>query len=255
MAGRLDQKVVVITGTGGGQGRAAASLFAAEGAVVIGCDLKADEAAETVRLVRAAGGTMSSTAPLDLSDAVEVQAWIDAAVDEHGRIDVLYNNASAPKFQLVENMRDEDWHFTLRNELDLVFWAVRAAWPHFRAQGGGVILNTASVQGTNAQPTRWGGVAHGTTKHGVIGMTRQLAHEGGAYGIRVNSISPGFILTPATEPMKEVPGHLDEWLDHQVIKRIGMPEDVARAALFLASDDAAFITGQNLIVDGGYTIV
>jgi meso-butanediol dehydrogenase / (S,S)-butanediol dehydrogenase / diacetyl reductase len=255
VSGRLADKVALITGTAGGQGREAALLFASEGATIVGCDVKAAAAQETVELVAAAGGQMSSRAPLDLTSSAAVTDWIDASVADHGRIDILYNNASAPKFECVEAMTDDAWHFTLRNELDLVFWACRAAWPHFRRFGGGVILNTASVQGLNAQPTRWGGVAHGSTKHGVIGMTRQLACEGGPHNIRVNAISPGFILTPATEPMLAVEGHLDEWLGHQVIKRPGLPEDVARAALFLVSDEAGFITGQNLVIDGGYTIV
>lgn len=253
--GKLRGKIAAITGTGGGQGRAAALLFAQEGATIVGCDLKVEGAHETAELVRAAGGTMTSTAPVDLGDAEQVSAWIEAAVAAHGRLDILYNNASAPKFEYIEDMSLEDWRFTLRNELDLVFYACRAAWPHLRGGGGGAILNTASVQGISAMPERWGGLAHGTTKHGVIGMTRQLALEGGPHGIRVNSISPGFIMTPATEPMRGVPGHLDAWLEHQVIKRLGEPEDIARAALFLASDDASFITGQNLVIDGGYTIV
>jgi NAD(P)-dependent dehydrogenase (short-subunit alcohol dehydrogenase family) len=255
MSTRLADKVALITGTAGGQGRAAALLFASEGATIVGCDVKDAEAQETVELVTAAGGQMTSRAPLDLADSAAVTHWIDTSVEKHGRIDILYNNASAPRFEYVEAMTDEAWHFTLRNELDLVFWACRAAWPHFRRAGGGVILNTASVQGLNAQPTRWGGVAHGSTKHGVIGMTRQLAFEGGPHNIRVNAISPGFILTPATAPMRAVEGHIEEWIAHQVIKRAGLPEDVASAALFLVSDDAAFITGHNLVIDGGYTVV
>lgn len=256
-SGRLSGKVALITGTGGGQGRAAALLFAQEGATVVGCDLKLDGARETVELVRAAGGAMTSTEPLDLGDPEQVNAWIDDAAARHGgRIDILYNNASAPKFAYIEDMADDEWRFTLRNELDLVFYACRAAWPHLkRAGNGAAIVNTASVQGMSAMPERWGGLAHGTTKHGVIGMTRQLALEGGPHGIRANAISPGFILTPATEPMRDVPGHLEAWLEHQVLRRHGEAEDIARAALFLASDDASFITGQNLVVDGGYTLV
>ena len=255
MSGRLDGRVAVITGTGGGQGRAAALLFAQEGAVVVGCDVKSDGAEETVQLVREAGGTMTSTHPIDLADRAQVDAWIAGAVAEHGRIDVLYNNAARAVFGSIADMPVETWHEAIRNELDLVFHVTQAVWPHLVAAGGGAIVNTASMQGVNAIRAASGGFAHAATKHGVIGMTRELASEGGPVGIRVNSVSPGLILTPATQDITQVPGAVEAFLDHQVIKRPGAPEDVARAALFLVSDDASFITGENLVVDGGYTVV
>jgi meso-butanediol dehydrogenase/(S,S)-butanediol dehydrogenase/diacetyl reductase len=254
IGGRLDGKVAVITGTGGGQGRAAALLFSAEGATVVGCDLKADGAEQTAAMVRAAGGTMTSTHPLDLGDPAAVRGWIGEAATVHGGIDILYNNASAQRFTPVDAMTDEEWHFTVRNELDLVFYACRTAWPHLAARGTSAIINTASVQGINALAGASGGFAHAATKHGLIGMTRELAAEGGPVGIRVNAISPGFILTPVTEWLTSVPGAIDGFLDHQIIKRPGQAEDIAQAALFLASDAAAFITGENLVVDGGLTI-
>jgi meso-butanediol dehydrogenase/(S,S)-butanediol dehydrogenase/diacetyl reductase len=255
MAGRLAGKTAVITGTGGGQGRAAALLFADEGAIVVGCDMNAAGAQETLELVRDKGGTMTSAHPLDLADRDAVHAWIAQAAREQGGIDILYNNASAPKFAPVESMSPEDWHSTLRNELDVVFHVTQAAWPHLVARGGGAIVNIASMQGINAIRPAHGGFAHATTKHGIIGMTRELAWEGGPHGIRVNAISPGLIMTPATAPMTEVPGVVEAFLDHQIIKRTGRPEDIARAALFLVSDEASFITGENLVVDGGYTAV
>jgi meso-butanediol dehydrogenase / (S,S)-butanediol dehydrogenase / diacetyl reductase len=255
MAGRLAGKVAVITGTGGGQGRAAALLFAAEGATVVGCDLKVDGAEETVQLVRAAGGTMTSTHPLDLGDPAAVKVWIDATAGEHGGIDILYNNASSQKFASVADMSDDDWRFTVRNELDLVFYACRAAWPHLADRGSAAIINTASIQGINSMARcAPGGFAHAATKHGVIGMTRELAGEGGPLGIRVNSVSPGFILTPVTQWLTDVPGAIEGFIDHQFIKRTGQAEDIAKAALFLASDDASFITGENLVIDGGFTV-
>ena len=255
MPGRLDGKIAVITGTGGGQGRAAALLFAQEGAVVVGCDMKPDGAEETVELVRAAGGSMTSTHPIDLADRAAVDAWIGGAVAEHGRIDVLYNNAARAVFGSITEMSEETWHEAFRNELDLVFHVTQAVWPHMVASGGGAILNTASMQGINAIRAAYGGFAHAATKHGVIGMTRELANEGGPVGIRVNAVSPGLIITPATANITEMAGAVEGFLDHQIIKRAGEPEDVARAALFLVSDDASFITGENLVVDGGYTVV
>lgn len=255
MSGRLAGKVAFITGTGGGQGRVAASLFAAAGAAIIGCDVKVEGSEETVELVRRAGGTIDASAPVDLGDPDQVRAWIDAAAARHGGFDILYNNASAPQFASVAAMSDEQWHSTIRNELDLVFYACRAAWPHLIARGGGVIVNVASMQGINAIRFAPGGFAHAATKHGVIGLTRELANEGGPHGIRVNAVSPGLIRTPATEPMFEMPGVVESFLAHQIIQRTGEPEDVVRAALFLASDEASFITGENLVVDGGYSVV
>ncbi|MEV5354888.1 SDR family oxidoreductase [Streptomyces sp. NPDC052693] len=255
MIKRLQGKVAVITGTGGGQGRAAALLFAQEGAVVVGADIKTGGAEETVRLVREAGGTMTSTHPLDLTDRTAVDAWIAGAVEEHGRIDILYNNAAKAEFGSIAEMPVTTWHTALRNELDTVFHVTQAVWSHMVAAGGGAILNTASMQGINSIRSGPGGFAHAATKHGVIGMTRELANEGRPVGIRVNAVSPGLILTPATENIKDMPGAVEGFLDHQIIKRPGTAEDIARAALFLVCDDSSFITGENLVVDGGYTVV
>lgn len=255
MTRKLDGKVVLISGTGGGQGRAAARLFAEHGATVVGGDLKVEGAEETARMVEAAGGRMTSEQPIDFGDPDAVTSWVDNAARDHGGIDILYNNASAPQFVPLTEMTNEQWASNVRNELDVVFFACRAAWPHLARREQSVIVNIASMQGVNAVTAVQGGFAHAASKHGVIGLTRELAHDGGPLGIRVNAISPGLILTPATQPMTEVPGLVDKFLDHQIVKRLGEPEDVAKAALFLASDDAAFITGENLLVDGGYTVV
>lgn len=250
--GKLAGKVALITGTGGGQGRSAAVLFAQEGATVVGCDVKVEGAEATAAMVEAAGGTMISTSPLDLGDRVQVDSWVDDAAVVCGRIDILYNNASATKLVPLVDMTDDEWHFTIRNELDLMFYASRRAWPHLIAAGGGAVINTASMCGISAIRPATGSFAHAATKHGVIGMTRELANEGGPHGIRVNSISPGFIRTPATGFLEET-GFLDAFVAHQMLRRVGTPDDIARAALFLASEDAAFITAENLVVDGGYT--
>ncbi|HET6509039.1 MAG TPA: SDR family NAD(P)-dependent oxidoreductase [Baekduia sp.] len=255
MSGRLEGKTAIITGTGGGQGREAALLFAAEGARIIGCDLKADGAEETVAMVRERGGTMHSTHPLDLGDRDAVRAWVEETVRDHGPLDILYNNASAPRFGSIGDLSAEDWSTSLRNELDVVFHVTQAVWPHLVARGGGSIVNIASMQGINAITSAPGGFVHAAAKHGVIGMTRELALEGGPHGIRVNAISPGLIISPATEAMTEAEGLVEAFLAHQIVKRAGLPQDIAKAALFLVSDDAAFITGENLVVDGGYTVV
>lgn len=255
MNGRLAGKVTVITGTAGGQGRAAALLFAAEGAVVVGTDVNAEGAAETVELVRAAGGVMDSTHPLDLNDEDGVRVWLDAAAERHGGIDVVYNNAGATRFSPISETSYADWSFTLRNELDIVFLVTKHAWRHLIARGGGSVLLVGSTAGITGSLTNTR-IAHTATKGGVVAMTRQLAAEGAAHKIRANCISPGMIRTPATEgdlladdhPMRTIAAAIP-------LGRIGAPEEVARCALFLASDEASYVTGANLVVDGGWSAV
>lgn len=254
MAGRLEGKVALITGTGGGQGRAAALLFAKEGARVVGCDLKVDGAQETVEMVKAAGGEMVSSQPVDLGDGDQVKKWIDFAIQLYGKFDILYNNASAPKFAPIEQMTPEDWHFTIRNELDLVYWACHYAWPHLKASGNGVIINTASVAGMIGLAGEIiGNFAHAATKGGVIGLTKQLTIEGAPHNIRANIISPGVIVTPATEPLLQNPQFKETFTNMVPLKRLGKAEEIASVALFLASDEASYITGANIVVDGGLT--
>jgi meso-butanediol dehydrogenase/(S,S)-butanediol dehydrogenase/diacetyl reductase len=252
--GRHDGKVVVITGTGGGQGRAAALLFAAEGAQVVGCDLDPDGAAETARLVTEAGGRMTSTAPVDLTVEDEVRVWTDGIVAEFGRIDVLHANAGATRFAPIESTSFEDWHWVIAHELDLVFLPVKHAWPHLCAASGAIILvgSTAGVSGSMTN-TR---IAHTATKGGVVAMTKQLAAEGAAHGVRVNCVSPGMIRTPATEGDLLAPEHPMRRIERHIpLGRIGAPEEVARCVSFLASDDASYVTGANLMVDGGWSAV
>ena len=251
MTGRLQDKVALITGTAGGQGREAALRFTAEGAVVVGCDVDADRNQETVELVGKAGGKMTATAPVDLSDSVAATRWVENAVAREGRIDVLYNNASSARFSPIAEMSDEDWHYTIRNELDLVFFVTRAAWPHLSDRGG-VVINVASVAGLRGT-TSVGMVAHCATKGGVAAMTRQLAVEGAPLGIRVVSISPGAITTPATAFLFDDPAAREHLLAGNLIKRPGEPADVVAMALLLASDEASFITGVDMVVDGGMT--
>jgi meso-butanediol dehydrogenase / (S,S)-butanediol dehydrogenase / diacetyl reductase len=253
--GRLDGKVALITGTAGGQGAAAARLFAAEGATVVGCDLDATRAHAVAEEIVAAGGAMSSDAPVDLADPDAAAAWVDGAVARAGGIDVLYNNASAPRVGPFGEMSWEDWRFTLRNELDLIFTVTSAAWPHLIAQGGGTIINTASVSAYRGA-TFIEQAGHGAAKGGVLSITRHLAASGARHGIRANSISPGLTVTPQIEPFLEKPGHpVHEMLRTHPLGRLGQPEDVARVALFLASDDAAYLNAVDIVVDGGQSVL
>jgi meso-butanediol dehydrogenase / (S,S)-butanediol dehydrogenase / diacetyl reductase len=247
MAGKFDGKVALITGTGGGQGRAAALAFAAEGATIVGCDIKEDGNTETVELVTKAGGTMTGMAPVDLGDPTEAERWVQDAVTAAGRVDILYNNASAARFGGIEQLSIEDWDFTMRNEIDLVFYVSKFAWPHLKAQGG-VVINTASVAGHGGGDN---GIAHSVTKRAVIAMSHCLADAGAPHGIRVVSISPGPVVTPGTAEIFEAPGMKEVMLQGVRIKRLGQPEDIARMAVFLASDDADWVTGIDVRVDGG----
>jgi len=253
--GRLDDKIALITGIGGGMGRAAALRFTAEGARVVGCDLFPEGAEETVRLVRDAGGEIENFAPVELSDAAAAAHWVDQAAEVYGGIDILYNNASAPRFGAIDELSVEDWDFVIDNELNLVFYATKAAWPHLKKRGGGVVLNVGSIAGTRGvefMPQN----AHGTAKAGVINLTQQLAVEGGPHGIRAVCVSPGFTITPSTAWLLESgPEPFKRNISRIPLGRVGQPEDIVNAALFLASDEASWVTGINLVVDGGGSVL
>ncbi len=255
VAGRLAGRVALITGTGSGMGRAAAELFAAAGATVVGCDIDAEGEAATVAAVRRAGGTIFSQAPVDLATVEGAAAWVEFAAAVAGGVDILYNNASATRIGPFEEVTFEDWQFVIRNELDIIYTVTQAAWPHLIARGGGVIINTASVsayRGATFAPQ----AAHGAAKGGVLAMTRHLAASGAPHRIRVNSISPGLIVTGHTRPFLAEPGHpMNEMARAHPLGRLGEPGDVARVALFLASEDAAYLNATDIVVDGGQSVI
>lgn len=254
LSGRLAGKIVVITGTAGGQGREAALLFAREGAIVIGTDMNVEGSDETVRLAADEGLAVTSIHPVDLTQEAPTQGFIDAVIAEHGRIDVLYANAGATRFSPIAETSFADWSWVLRHELDIVFLPVHCAWPHLQQSRGNVILvgSTAGITGSITN-TR---IAHTATKGGVVAMTKQLAAEGAAYGIRANCVSPGMIRSPATETDLLAPDHpMNRIARHIPLGRIGDAIEVARCALFLASDEASYVTGSNLVVDGGWSAV
>jgi len=256
MTGKLDGKIALITGVGGGIGGTAAQMFCAEGARVVASDLNERGAQATQDAVRAAGGDITVMGGVDLGDAAQAKAWVDAAVATYGGIDVLYNNASTQRFAPLEELTVPDWDFTMRNELNLVFYTVKAAWPHLKANGGGCIINVGSIaalRGVEFMPQN----AHGTAKGGVISLTLQLVVEGGPHGIRANVISPGLIETPNTGPMLADPPERMKRvvLDRIPLGRHGQPEDIVNAAIFLASDEATWISGANIVVDGGASVL
>ena len=252
--GRFENKVVLITGIGGGMGRQAALSFAAEGAKVVGCDLFAEGAEETVRLVREAGGEITNFSPVNLSDSADASRWVEQAIEVYGGADVLYNNASIPKFGEVQELSFEDWNFVINNELNLVFYTTKAIWPHFMKHGG-VVVNVGSIAGIRGVEFMAQN-AHGTAKGGVISLTQQLAAEGGKYGIRAVCVSPGFTVTPSTAWLVESgPEPFKKNIARIPLGRVGQPSDIVNAALFLASEDASWITGVNLVVDGGGSVL
>jgi NAD(P)-dependent dehydrogenase (short-subunit alcohol dehydrogenase family) len=252
MSNKLSGKVCIITGTGGSIGREAALIFAREGALVVGCGLRVDDAENTVEAVRAAGGTMVSLQPCDLSKAADCQTLVDLAVGSFGRIDVLFNNAAMAYFNLLEDISDEEWDRNRREEVDLVFYLTRAAWPYLKTSHG-VIVNTASLTALISFKNL-GSLAHTTAKAGIIGMTRQLAMEGRDHGIRANSISPGVIETNQTREQLKDPEWASYMLGKTLLGRLGRPEEVARVALFLACDDSSYVTGVDIVVDGGMRV-
>ncbi|ONI73717.1 dehydrogenase [Kribbella sp. ALI-6-A] len=249
--GTLDGKIALITGTGSGMGRVAAQIFAREGARVIGTDIQAEADKETAELVRRAGGEMTSIAPVDLTDADQVRQLAEDAADAYGGLDIVYNNAALQRFGPMPDFSVEDWRVTQAGELDIPFYVSKFTWPHLVRRGGGVIINVASVAGLigGATPPM---VAHTAANAGVIGMTRQLALEGAPHGIRAVAISPGPILTPASDrDLGDDQAVRSAITAKTLLKRFGRPEEVVELAAFLASDRAGYITGANYAVDGG----
>ena len=247
---RFIGKSVLISGTGGGLGRAAAIQFANEGARVFGSDLNGPATEETLDLVRRGGGTMHIDT-VDMGDADQVDAWISSCASQSPSIDVLVNNASAARFSSMDDISVDDWRFTLRNELDSVFLPTRAAWPHL-VKSGGVIVNIASVAGHRGSRAA-GNSAHAATKGAILSLTKQWALEGASRGVRAVSVSPGFIQTPGTAFVFETPG-MEAALTQKIpIGRAGKPEDISAFVVFVASSDASYLTGTDILVDGGMT--
>jgi len=245
---RLKGKVALITGGGSGMGRASCVLFAREGALVTVVDRVADAGQETVRQIRDEGG-QAAFVEADVADAADVERMVAATVSEYRRIDVLFNNAGieGPSVSLLDYGED-DWARVIAVNLTAVYRAMRAAIPHMIEQGAGVILSTASVAGLVGLPRS---SAYSAAKAGVIGLTRTVALEYGRHNIRANCICPGFISTPMLDRVRgdrpeEAMGRFAP------LRRVGQADDIAHAALYLASDEAAYVTGVPFVVDGGF---
>lgn len=252
MTGRLDGKVCIITGSGGAIGRASAIMFAREGAKVVGCGVRPENAQETLDLVRSAGGEMVSLHPgCDLSEPENCERLVALAIEQYGQIDVLFNNAGNSRFGWIEDFSHEDWQAAIKSELDVVFNMSKAAWSEL-SKSGGTIVNTASTNGYIAYEVL-GALVHTAAKGAIIAMTRQLAMEGRKHGIRANSLSPGVVETPITRNLLDQPQWGDPMLRKIMRGRPGQPEEIAAVALFLASDESSFVNGADILVDGGTT--
>ena len=252
MTNRLAGKVALVTGIGAGIGRGCALVFAREGATVFGCDIAPDRALATVADARAAGFEMDSAHPIDLTKPADVQRCVEQVIRLHGRIDVLVNAAAInPQSAPVAELSYEGiWVPTMIGETDIVFLMCKAVWPHLLAHGGSIInfASVAAFRGTEMA----GMLAHCAGKGAVLAMTRQLAVEGGPHGIRVNSIAPGLVATMATASQGLTQGERRDQIAANIpLRRIGEPQDIAYCALYLASDEASWVTGTNISVDGG----
>jgi NAD(P)-dependent dehydrogenase (short-subunit alcohol dehydrogenase family) len=251
MAGRLQGKVCIVTGSGSGIGRSSALMFAREGARVVGADIAPAAGQAVLDEVRAAGGDMVSLHPCDLTNPSSCDALIRFALDHYGRVDVLFNNGARAQFGWIADLTQEQWQSTINEELSIVFTLCKAAWSTL-ATYHGVIVNTASTAGWTTFKAL-GGLAHCAAKGGVIAMTRQLAMEGRHHGIRANSISPGVIGTPTVKTCMSDADWSKAMLDKIMLGRLGEPDEIAAVALFLASDESSFVNGADIIADGGTT--
>jgi NAD(P)-dependent dehydrogenase (short-subunit alcohol dehydrogenase family) len=252
--GRLDGKVAVVTGGAHGIGRASAKALGVEGAKVAIGDIDEAGGDRSAREIRDAGGDAVSVRT-DVTSMADVEALVGAAVERWGRLDVMFNNVGVAIGGAAGEMSEDDWNRVIDVNLTGVWRGMRVAIPVMLEAGGGSIVNTSSVQG-HVGFLGWSGYA--ASKGGVDALTRQAAVEYAPNGIRVNAVVPGTILTEMNEGiLREVDDPdalLAEWTSMHPLGRIGLPEDVAAAVVFLASDESSFVTGESLRVDGGMIV-
>ncbi|MGH8447275.1 MAG: SDR family NAD(P)-dependent oxidoreductase [Solimonas sp.] len=249
---RLQNKVCVVTGAALGIGRASATLMAAEGARVVVADIDA-AGAETVAAAIRAGGGEALAVPMDALKEDSIRAMVDTAHKTYGRIDVLYNNVGFTDGKRDSTLLDMDWDYwdtVMQLNLKSSVYAVRCALPAMIAGGGGSVINTSSMAAVHGltQPT-----AYATAKSGIFAFTRSVAVQYGARGIRCNTIVPGMIMT--TRAPNWPKAMLDIFRKHTLVTRFGLPEDIGHLAVYLASDESGYVTGQEFKVDGGVGIV
>lgn len=247
---KLEGKAALVTGAGGGIGRAIARLFAAEGASVLIAEINEDAGRAAVREIEEARGR-ARFLRTDAASEADVSAAVQATAETWGRLDVLVNNAGIGGLGYT-------WDQVIAVNLSGVFYGCQHGLEAMMRQGGGgVIVNMASILGLVGAnppgPPGGSGYSYTAAKHGVLGLTRQFALDGAPHGVRVNVLCPGWIETTLTVPLTQTQPLMDWALQNTPMARLGQPQEVAKAALFLASDDSSFMTGAPLVIDGGWT--
>jgi len=258
--GRLKGRVAIITGANSGIGRATARLFAREGAKVVCCDIQETISPRIDQLIKEKEGGQAVFATIDVTKPEDCERMVKIALDSFGDVDILYNNAGAGIRKKVHEHSDEEWQFVLDTNLNAMFRGARAVLPHFIKKKSGNIVTTASTFGLLASPNYPGYCA---TKAAIINLTREMAMDYGPLGIRINCVCPGAIETPRFRGFPPRPTLGDGMTDEQrkimgdtnkALLRMGRPEEIAYGVLFLVSDEASFVTGHALVIDGGQTI-
>lgn len=258
--GRLKGKVAVITGANSGIGRATARLFAREGAKVVCCDIQQSITPRIDELIRDREAGEAVFVTVDVTKQEDCDLMVQTALDQFGELDILYNNAGAGIRKKLHEHTDEEWNFVLNTNLNAMFRGARAVLPHFIDKKSGNIVTTASTFGLLASAEYPGYCA---TKAAIINLTREMALDYGPLGIRVNCVCPGAIETPRfrgfppratlangmTEEQRRTMG-----ASNKALLRMGRPEEIAYGVLFLVSEEASFVTGHALVIDGGQTI-
>lgn len=245
---KLKDKVSIVTGSTSGMGRASAVLFAKEGSKVVVCGRNEERAKAVVAEIKAAGGTAIYVI-VDMSNMDGLDIIIDKTIEAFGTVDILYNNAGMLSTTPITEISSEEWTAVMNTNVNASLYLTQKVVPIMKEKGKGVIINTTSVAGYSAH---LGFAAYVTSKHAMEGLTKSMAFELGPE-IRVNAIAPGAIHTGMVDSIGGVEA-IQEMVDAAPLKRVGLPEDIARVALFLATDESSFMTGQSLRVDGGYEV-
>ena len=251
MIGRVENKIALVTGGGSGLGRATVQALAREGAKVLVADLNLESAHETVTMVAETGGEASAFA-MDVTIAAQVEAMVQTTVERYGRLDCAFNNAGIPGKvgTSVIDYEEEDWDRVIAVDLKGVWLGMKYELKQMLKQGRGVVVNTASIAGLVGLV---GSSPYVASKHGVVGLTKTAALEFAQQNIRVNAVCPGVFRTPLVEKViAELPEREELYLSAQPIGRMGRPEELAEAVVWLCSDAASFVTGHAFPVDGGY---
>lgn len=249
MPQRLHGKVAAITGAGMGLGRAMAELFAGEGAQVVAADINAEAAQKTITRIAAQGGDAIMVV-MDVRQAQDAERLTRTAVEAYGRLDILVNNVGVQVNKDVVDTTEEEWDFVVDTNLKSMFLCAKYALAQMRRQGQGNIVCVSSLSGLVGNGLQ---ASYNASKHGVIGLVRSMAVDHAQDNVRVNAVCPGSMDTPLTETIPEE--KLAPYREANLMKRFAAPVEVARAVLFLASDDASFVTGSVLVADGGYTTI